>query len=116
VKKEGHKDDVFFGRNEREVGKWLLAGGDPKVIAGGMEIAIGTVYKYINGMCARVRVLDQQQLVLWILQHPSCLFQGVGSVPGLHIEGCECGSGGCLGRLTASLPPDEAEKLLRRGV
>jgi DNA-binding CsgD family transcriptional regulator len=96
---------VTLDKVDRDVAILLAAGDDPKIVADHLDMALSTAYRLINGMCARAHVAGRAKLLIWILQHPGCLFKGVISVPGLHVQPCECGSPYCLGMIAAQLPP-----------
>ena len=96
-----------FNRAERELALLLTSDYDVKTIAAHIEVAISTAYLMIDKMCDKAQVAGRFALLVWILQHPACLFAGVISCPGLHVQPCECGSIFCLGMIAAQLPPIE---------
>ena len=98
-------DGVKLDWTDRTVAYLLATGHDAKEVAAKIDVALSTVYRMANSMCARAQVVGIPTLIIWILQHPACLFANVVSCPGLHVQPCECGSPYCLGMIAAQLPP-----------
>jgi hypothetical protein len=82
-----------------------------KLIMAALELSATTVRERIKAGCARAQVIDESELLLFLLQHPGILVQGARCAPGLHIpvmreaplavseemEPCTCGNAECPG-------------------
>lgn len=81
---------VQFDRREREVAHLMRIGRSTKWIAAELELAVQTVNRRISRMCDRVRVLDRNELLVWIRQNPACHDAGQACQSGLHARECAC--------------------------
>jgi len=109
---------VRLDYNDRRLAFLLATNHNAKEVAATWDVAAATIYRQIRSMCERVDVVGIPALIIWILQHPACLFANVTSCAGLHVQPCDCGSPYCLGMIAAQLAPrtnlemDERERTL----
>lgn len=114
------RTEVEFPRKEREVLELLRSGLPTKLIAGALEICANTVRDRIRASCDRAQVVNESELLLFLLQHPGILTKGARCAPGLHIPvmrdtvdpnagdgdefpDCQCGNPECLGWVAMKL-------------
>lgn len=104
---------VQFPRKEREVLGLLKDRLTLKEIGGLLEISVRTVRERLARSCERARLVDETEMMLFLIQHPHILEQGARCTPGLHLpvirnrddqaaedeplEPCSCGDPECLG-------------------
>jgi DNA-binding CsgD family transcriptional regulator len=90
------QDCIKLARREREILRLSVIGQNPKQIAAEMELSVGTVNDRLRGAASKVGVNGRQELMVWVLQHPDALDQGVVAPRGLHPSGCRCASPYCM--------------------
>jgi DNA-binding CsgD family transcriptional regulator len=86
---------VQLAPRELQIVLLALQGKEPQEIAWALELAPGTVWVRIRGICQKIGVANLHEIVIWALQHHKCLRTREVGLSHLHPVGCPCDAPYC---------------------
>lgn len=82
-------DGVQFEFLDRAILGLVYCGAGMKDIAAELDISQSTLYAHVQLICKMAQV-ERRQLNVWIQQHPEAMVWNSTSLPGLHVQPCNC--------------------------